>query len=154
MRDPQSKAENNIDRQFQYFYGIILTAVSAVALGALAGWLTGYGGWEPTVIAAAVPAILSIAGTVLFVKGLTSEDPRQGLLAALFVLLFCVSFYSGVARGYKGRTDDVILSAQKTLERHFDYVAECSQVEWFINEGRRGRNQPPLTFEQICGTSP
>ena len=68
------------------FVRIVFAVVSATALGTLCGWLTGRSVDEATVIAAVIPAIISIAGTVLFWKSMSDDGTKTGAYTVAFIV--------------------------------------------------------------------
>ena len=68
------------------------TFVSAVALGVLSGWLTGQSGPDDTVVAAAIPAILSLGGGALALVSARSGDTVGAAHAMAFIVTFCILF--------------------------------------------------------------
>ena len=128
------------------FVRILFALVAATALGTLCGWLTGLNDPE-SVALAAVPAILSIAGTLLFWKFGNLEENGH---AVVFIVAFSVTFAWGVIHGGKERDDKAALSIIEARKHRFELLFECSRTEQFVNAYRDSRGQPPLAFGDVC----
>ena len=131
----------------------LLAVVSAVALGTLCGWLTGRGDSDPTIIAAAIPAILSVAGTFLFARSLAGGDVVIAGHGALFIVAFCATFALGVVRTVEMRNAAADRSILETLERRIDLAFECSDAQEFLNTYRASLKLEPLSFQEVCTLS-
>ena len=132
------------------FERLVCALVSAIALGTLCGWLTGRSVPEATVTAAAIPAILSIAGTFLFWRSLSSEGTHTGGYATVFIVAFSTTFAWGLVRASDSRDAAVERSVLTAMEQRIELAFRCSDAVMFLNEDRSQHGQPPLSFRDVC----
>lgn len=125
------------------FVRIVFALVSATALGTLCGWLTGRSVPEATVIAAAIPAIISIAGTLLFWKSLSDEGTKTGAYTVVFIVTFCTTFAWGLVRTAKIRDGEINRSVVEAMERRIQLAYECTDIVMFQNLVRARQGKPP-----------
>ena len=128
----------------------VLAIVSALALGTLCGWLTGRGDSDPTIIAAAIPAILSLAGAIVFARTVGGEESRSAGYGTLFILVFCVAFAWAVIRSVDLRDAAEERSIVESLKRQIDFAFECSETQSFLNKYRASLDVEPLSFAEVC----
>lgn len=132
------------------FERILFALVSAIALGTLCGWLTGRSVPEATAIAAGIPAIISIAGTLLFWRFLSNEDTSTGVYTVVFIVAFCTTFAWGLVRAAKIRDAEINRSVVEAMERRIEVGYECMDAVIFRNQVRARKGEPPLSFEVLC----
>ena len=133
---------------------VVGTIVSAVALGMLSGWLTGQSGPNDTVVAAAIPAILSLGGGALAFVSARARDMVGAVHAVAFIVAFCVFFKVSVTYAVEERREDNRLSAIEAKEAHLRDMEKCSKAERLINEGRTALELNPLPPGYFCKTPP
>lgn len=132
------------------FVRIVFALVSATALGTLCGWLTGRSVDEATIIAAAIPAIISIAGTLLFWKSLSDEGTKTGVYTVVFIVAFCTTFAWGLVRTAQIRDAEINRSVVEAMERRIQLAYQCVDAVIFQNQIRERKGDPPLSFEVLC----
>ena len=133
------------------FERTLFVLVAAITPGALCGWLTGRSDPEAIVTAAAIPAILSIAGTLLFWRSMAGDGLGAGGYAVVFLVAFSATIAWGVIRAAEKRDAAADRSVLEAMERRIELVFECSRAEKFVNEFRAKRGQPLLSFHDVCG---
>ena len=127
----------------------LVCVVTGIAIGTLGGWLLGRSDAGPTAIAAAIPAILSVAGSFLVAQSLRG-DAATGGYAAVFIVAFCVTFALSVIRTTEMRDAAVEHSIVASFERHIELLFDCTDTERFINEYRENSGLEPLSFQEVC----
>lgn len=132
------------------FVRIVFALVSATALGTLCGWLTGRSVPEATVIAAAIPAIVSIAGTLLFWKSLSDEGTKTGAYTVVFIVAFCTTFALGLVRAAEIRDAETNRSVLAAMEWRIQLAYRCTDAVMFQNRVRARKGSPPLSPEELC----
>ena len=132
---------------------LALAIVSAVSVGTLCGWLTGRVDPDPNVIAAAIPAILSVAGVIVFAWSGARRNIRSAVNGAVFLLTFSVTFALGVIRTVESRDAAEEASIVDSLDRKGDLLVECSDAQEFINKYRASLGLEPLSFAEVCTVS-
>lgn len=132
----------------------IAVIVAAIPLGLLSGWLTGQSGPHETVVAATIPAILSIGGGALALAGTRKGDFVRAVQAVAFIVVFCLCFRMALDVGLERRQGDARLSRLETLDAHLQHLEACSRAEWFVNAARHQLGLEPLASEHFCPKTP
>ena len=130
-----------------------MAMLSAISVGTLCGWLTGRVDPDPNVIAAAIPAILSVAGVVVFAWSRDRRNVRPAVDGAVFLLTFTVTFAWGVIRTVESRAAAEEASILDSLDRQIEFVIDCSDAQSFLNKYRASLALEPLSFANVCGLS-
>ena len=128
----------------------IAVLVAAIPLGVLSGWLTGQSGPDETVVAATIPAILSIAGGALALVATRKGDAARAVQAVGFILVFCVSFRVALDVGLLRRQDAAKTSRSDALDTHLRHLEACSRAEFFVNGARQELGLEALAHEYFC----
>lgn len=118
--------------------------LSALGLAWVVGIFVGRSGESPTVVAAVLTAILTLAGGAVFFKDRNGNRPVDPAIG-----LFCVTVFSAT----------ILLSAMFATEQHqlgavkekFDHFIACTEAELEINALRRKKGLEPLAKETFCG---
>lgn len=135
--------------------GTLLGAViTADALGRLSGSLTGQSGPHETVVAAAIPAILSIGGVLVALIGTRNWNPLRALHAIVFIIVFCASFTAGMNRAIAQRHTDAEVSERQALDDHLLHLLKCLEAEKFVNGARAEFELDRLPVEYFCRKVP
>ena len=133
---------------------IIAVIVAAIPLGLLSGWLTGQSGPHETVVAATIPAILSIGGGALALAGTRKGDLVRAVQAVAFVVVFCLCFRVALDVGLERRQDDARLSREDELDAHLRLLEACTKAELFVNGARLQLGLESLPPEHFCPKAP
>lgn len=144
------------------------------ALGAVIGWLTGWSGTDDTVLAATLPAILSVVGGAIGALALKSSGPDRGMLGfgGFALLAFSLSLGAGTHFGGWARVDSdrrgylSAENAQAEKDKHErqervkwqEYalpvyhrrLQACAQAEVVINDTRQKLGLPELGPGDVC----
>ena len=131
------------------FWVHILTLMLAVSsLGLIIGWFVGQSGADSVVLAAVLPAILSIGGGFIVFRVATrngSEDHNHGIATNLSVFLFTAFLFFGTLIGNYSKW-----KADSDLTWRYKYFRDCSEMELRINAGRKSLELDPLKSETFC----
>ena len=132
---------------------VVLVLLAAAALGFAPGYLTGLSGSDVVVLAAILPAIVTVgAGALLAYRSKVSPALISGV-----ILMFSACLVIGVNLG-----ESVLISSEERLylgQMEFDtknlnirrsYLQVCSEEQWKVNISRSALLQPPLRIEDIC----
>ena len=122
----------------------------AASLGLLSGWLTGQSGPDHAVTAAVIPAVLSIGGVFVFLRGANEGGSLHRIVAPLFVVVFCISFFLAVDDGAEQRDRDIARIAKEAEEKHLRHLEACSKAEEVFNRARAVKKLEPLDSEYFC----
>ena len=141
--------------------------VSAAALGALSGFLTGSGGPydNSAVMAAVIPAVLSLGGGSLAVVAIYLRGTVSAMLPAAFIVTFCCCFYVAsvqadfdaserIAASQKQARDEARLAYVEARRAYRKELEECSRVELWINSVREDSGLDALPREYFCPKRP
>ncbi|MDE0175385.1 MAG: hypothetical protein OYH76_01110 [Defluviicoccus sp.] len=138
------------------------------ALGSTVGYLTGSSGPDSTVLAAVLPAVLSILGggaaaTVLVKQTTTRNDLllASGIALIVFSTALLLATQPGAnitALNKYSAFKRSLLATQQAhddrlwldLQHHHRRLEQCLKFEVQMNDNRDKLNLPPLTHEQIC----
>ena len=136
---------------------IIALATVSVASAGITGWMIGRSGLNHTVIAAILPAILSVVwGVILFRFATTdTKKPDMNLLVIMMaILLFILSLQNAIVRGYnqKVEADKKLADELAKLQPRYDihYFEACSNLEHQVNTIRHTLELPLLKSELFC----
>ena len=144
---------------------IVLPAfIVGASLGLLSGWLTGLSGSD-NVIAAAIPAILSVVGGFIFAKSASNGNGPLVVQTTVFVVVFCLAFYLALLHGNEQKKDAALQNrananrlAQKELAKAYDahlkHLQECLEAQMLMNIAREEYGQGPLGPEYFCRQAP
>lgn len=146
------------------------------ALGGAVGWLSGWSGPDSQVLAAMLPAILSVVGGVIgafaFREPEVAQRMRHLQLGGIALLVFSVSLGAGAYLGSLARSEAQersYLKAQKVkateeknkrqgrlewqkfaLELYQKRLQACAVTEVLINDSRQMLDLPKLGPQEIC----
>ena len=148
------EARTRIDRAIRPTTLLFAGAIASSALALLSGWLTGQSGPDPTVTAAAIPAILSIGGAVVFLRGAESENLLQKIGAAIFIVIFCGFFFWALHVGVNKRIEDLNNNLAEADEVHLRHLEACSKAQHLANRARAARGLEALSAEYFCRKVP
>lgn len=109
-------------------------------LGYTVGMHVGRSGFAPSVVAALIPAVLTLVGGFIIFK---SEDLHP-VLGSFSVILFCAALLLGGKIG----GSDLKKEIEDAREVHF---SNCSIEEKEINDYRKFLELSPLPSEAFCG---
>lgn len=88
-------------------YGIFSTLLpgifASVVIGLLSGWLTGASGPDSTVVAAIIPAILSLGAGLVIIKGAKDRPGPYNVFLASYIVVFCLVFWLSLVSGVQER---------------------------------------------------
>ena len=133
---------------------VVGTVVGAVSLGMLSGWLTGQSGPDEIVVAAAIPAILSLGGGAFALVSVRSANPVAAIHAVAFIVAFCLFFKGSVTYAVDQRREDARRDAERLLDTQLRRLEACSKAEHFINGARVALDLDPLPREYFCSEAP
>ena len=137
---------------------IITLAIVSVASAGITGWMIGRSGLNHTVIAAILPAILSVVWGVILAKFATTDKttPDMRLLVIMLAtLLFILFLPNAIYKGYneKVTADKKLAEELLELQQRYDleYFEECSTLEHRVNTIRQTLlGLPALKSELFC----
>ena len=116
------------------------------SLGFIVGWFVGNNGSDATVLAAVLPAILSIGGGILLFRATTQKengDRHHSVINNISVFLFVVLLFAGSECGKSARQK----ADKYNLNKYFE---TCSNEELRTNESRTRLGLSPLKSEVFC----
>ncbi len=120
---------------------VILVFLSFSVLGLIVGIFVGRSGSDPTVVAALVPAVLTLVGGVIIFK---SEETHP-IIGSISVILLAIFILWGAAIGGADSQADAHGSKLRWFE-------QCSTEEMIINLYRENLlGLAPLKSEAFCG---
>ena len=120
-----------------------------IALGSLGwtvGWFVGLSGSDSAVLAAVLPAVLSISGGILVFRFATQKenaDHRQGTIINLSIILFTAFLFVGSLCGRYSKEE----ADNYNLHQYFE---TCSNEELRVNANRKLLGLSPLKSEVFC----
>ena len=130
-----------------------IALVAALAVGWLSGSLTAETSYDSVVVGAIVPVIITSMGAI-FVSQFGRIEDKSTIIAGLFVLLFCGSFWSGSVYTAASRAEAASAAIEAELgirtDYRFRYLQWCYQAEYVINSERQQLDLPPLPSELVC----
>ena len=129
----------------------VLVLTSSAVLGYVVGVFVGRSGPSPEVVAAMIPAVLTLAGGVVIFK---SEDVHF-VLGPLSVILFSGWLVYGGSSGHLERKvvqiEEQKIATVNAQKDKFLYLVSCSQIEKDVNNYRKYLlDLPPLKNEVFC----
>ena len=128
------------------------TIISAAALGIVSGNLTGQSGPNAAVVAAVIPAVLSLAGGVVVAASIRSHNTVSAVQATAFIVVFCILFTVALNGAVEVRMEERDRVVKVAKETHFRELEKCSKVEYLINDNRKKLNLDVLPSEYFCKT--
>lgn len=152
----------------------VILGLGFAALGGAVGWLTGWSGADDSVLAATLPAILSVVGAAVGALTLKNSSPDGKILelGGIALLAFSLLLGLGTHLGGLARTDSdrrSYLDAQATLDKkdknrrtqHLKWqnyslelyqkrLQNCALAELVVNETRQKLELPSLGPHDIC----
>ena len=136
VQNPEKTKKYN--KLVHYIALLLLSAVSAGAIGSMVG-ITQY---DSVVIAAVVPVLLTAGWGVISLKltNLKHDIIDHNLIAitvAMILFLYVITYSANYNR-------------LREEQREMKYLENCSNYEYFINEGRNALELPPLESEYFC----
>ena len=136
VQNPEKTKKYN--KLVHYIVLLLLSAVSAGAIGSMVG-ITQY---DSVVIAAVVPVLLTAGWGVISLKltNLKHDIIDHNLIAisvAMILFLYVITYSANYNR-------------LREEQREMKYLENCSNYEYFINEGRNALELPPLESEYFC----
>ena len=133
---------------------VVGTVVGAISLGTLSGWLTGQSDPHETVVAATIPAILSLGGGAFALVYARNRNVLGAIHAVAFIVTFCVCFKGAVSYSTETRRADAVLDAEHLLDAHLRHLEACSKAERLINGARIALQLDALPTEYFCRRAP
>ena len=132
----------------------VAIAIASSALGHLSGWLTGHSGPHETVVAATIPAILSIGGGVIVLRGTSNGNPLRVAQVTVFIVAFRLFFRVGAYSGVQERQADALVNATQIDATQLRHLESCSKAEFFVNGARYALGLQPLSSVYFCRAVP
>ena len=102
------------------------------------------------VIAAAIPAVLSIGGGFVFLKAAADENISNSVAATVFIVVFCIFFYLAALQSNKARIRDASSSQRELEKKHYLHLELCSKAEVLYNQARISMKLSPLGSDYYC----
>ena len=137
-------------------------SLAAATFGIAVGYLTGVSGPDAVVLAAVLPAILSVTGIAAGFLSTRGDGGKFhiGAVSGLIVL-FSIGLIVGTVFGAWARADRQVVELNKArtqLEedrqaassRHIEELKNCTILEFKMKVQRASLNLSPLTIWQVC----
>ena len=140
----------------------ILTPVAVASLGWIVGWFVGHSGSNSVVLAAVLPAVLSVGGVLAVFRAEIQNGHDHSIIMSLAIIVFVLFLYVGSQLGNRDRKITTEESLNKTLkfqkesewnnlEFQLSYLERCSNNEYYVNKTRAKLGLPSLDSEVFCG---
>ena len=160
-----SNPANTTSFQPLHVVGLLLVVAGIAALGWAVGWLTGSAAHDAKVLAAILPAIISVVGGAgaALIRRQSDVNPLLNFAAGLCLLAFSLAliFGSSAAAFARERDEkrafDESVSVQFELQserkrQYFQDLQDCTTAEIRINDVRSSLGLEPYSPEQVCQT--